>query len=348
MTTRKRAPEDVLTDQFADLLRGDLSLLRAFVSEFAPESAEAPHITLERIDRPPAKADLLIRSGLSPVLYVEAKLEAALQPSQVLRARAFMVAEHGSALRPRSPVLLLSCEIPCLDRSGWPEDRLFQGIRLVTWRGLRELLVLSCPKSAESSSWKSFWAWAEAQGALRERRKDHSPMQDFGKVLWQFASIQSDVRFDIAWGGRIDPYLQFGYRRWKQSFGDMNVERLRLFFGSNDALQPNENFRAQLIVWHTSDFPGSRDRILARWSEWTKACGQNPNVTLEIGGRQHTNRQRGLKQVELATLKLAKTCILNAPGRLLWTRARTLSSTELMSSINRLVAPFVSIVDRLS
>lgn len=341
MPANPRSAEDHLTNLLAQVLTVP-ECRRAFWKLVAPTRLHG------RLPPEPkafgrlgtSKPDLLFEDP-HPLLYVEAKLGAQTEPMQLTRARSWM---RHSGCADDQIVLLADCEDQIPVDIGWPGAAV--PVRTVSWHAVHAALCAVAKRESVTMTLVDAFGRALASSMRSSRNKVKVGMRSsfhhpFGEVMHEFAARRGIKRAEFVYGGRIDPRLTYGFPNWLEMFGTSS-ERLWLFYGPECGF--SENYRAQLILWHRSDFAGSREPIAARWDAWRRAILNEPLAEFDFGGRAHSSRTTGgVPQV----MPVSDVGLINHPARIPEAIIRQASRADLMKQLDALVAPFERIVDRV-
>jgi len=341
MPANPRSKEDQLTDLLARVLK-------------IPECREA----FWRLAAPPrlhgrlppepkafgrlgtSKPDLLFEDP-QPLLYVEAKLGAQTEPMQLTRARSWM---RHSGCADDQIVLLADYEDRIPEVVGWPGPAV--PVRTITWQAVNAALLAAAKKGAAETAALDAFGRALAASTRTTPNKVKLGMRSsfdhpFGEVMHEFAVRRHLKPPEFVYGGRIDPRITYGLDEWTHAFGS-SPERLWLFYGPERG--STENYRAQLILWHNSDFAGSREQIARRWDAWRHAIRSEPSAEFDFGGRSHSARtSAGVPQA----IPDSAVGLINHPARIPEMVIRRSIREDLLKRLDDLVAPFERIVARV-
>lgn len=163
----------------------------------------------------------------------------------------------------------------------------------------------------------------------------------FGEVMHDFYRHRQGANADFVYGGRIAPRLCYGFPRWKECLQSNEFERIWLFYGPDGRIP--ENYRAQLILWHTSDIAGSEASFAPRWALWRQALLSEPLAEFEWGSRHHRDRNRGAPPTRFPNSMVG---LVNLPTSQIDENAiRRLDRTQLLVRLNKMVEPLERILD---
>lgn len=346
MPPNPRSTEDRLTESLAQALVAPQPK-RAFWELAAPSRIHGvdPIRFNEFWKLGPCKPDLLFFAGETALLYIEAKLAAQTEPLQLTRARSWM-RRHGAE---DDQVILLCNHIDQLiEEVGWPRAAL--PVKTLTWHSVLNAIAPVSRSNTHlvADRFRDFErTLAEYSGDPVHKAKTgmrSSIGHPFGATFHEFAGAREGIRSDFLYGARIDPRLSYGFARWADRLMSKDCERILLFYGCGGG--SCENYRAQLILWHTSDYAESSEGPRRHWHELRKAIIAEPLAEFEWGGRQHSARTRGVPPVQFPDSLVG---LVNLPTSQIGEMTfRRFSRPELLQKLNAMVAPLERILDRFA